>query len=223
MIYVTGDTHQNINIKKLTIDFFPEQKFMTKNDYVIICGDFGCVWNGSNSDKYWQRWFDNKNFTTLFVDGNHENFNLIKQYPISEWNGGKVQFITPSIIHLMRGEIYNIDGYSFFAMGGASSHDIEFRTENISWWKDELPNDQEYENAFKNLEKYNNKVDFIISHCCSDNVQNMINSNYVHDKLTNFFRIIDETVEFKKWFFGHYHIDKDFGKYRCLFEDVIKI
>lgn len=71
MIYVTGDTHQNINIKKLTIDFFPEQKFMTKNDYVIICGDFGCVWNGSNSDKYWQRWFDNKNFTTLFVDGNH--------------------------------------------------------------------------------------------------------------------------------------------------------
>lgn len=223
MIYVTGDTHQNINIKKLTIDFFPEQKFMTKNDYVIICGDFGCVWNGSNSDKYWQRWFDNKNFTTLFVDGNHENFNLIKQYPISEWNGGKVQFITPSIIHLMRGEIYNIDGYSFFAMGGASSHDIEFRTENISWWKDELPNDQEYENAFRNLEKYNNKVDFIISHCCSDNVQNMINSNYVHDKLTNFFRIIDETVEFKKWFFGHYHIDRDFGKYRCLFEDVIKI
>ena len=223
MIYVTGDTHQNINIKKLTIDFFPEQKFMTKNDYVIICGDFGCVWNGSNSDKYWQRWFDNKNFTTLFVDGNHENFNLVKQYPISEWNGGKVQFITPSIIHLMRGEIYNIDGYSFFAMGGASSHDIEFRTENISWWKDELPNDKEYENAFKNLEKHNNKVDFIISHCCSDNVQNMINSNYVHDKLTNFFRIIDETVEFKKWFFGHYHIDKDFGKYRCLFEDVIKI
>lgn len=223
MIYVTGDTHQNINIKKLTIDFFPEQKFMTKNDYVIICGDFGCVWNGSNSDKYWQRWFDNKNFTTLFVDGNHENFNLIKQYPISEWNGGKVQFITPSIIHLMRGEIYNINGYSFFAMGGASSHDIEFRTENVSWWKDELPNDQEYENAFKNLEKHNNKIDFIISHCCSDNVQNMINSNYVHDKLTNFFRIIDETVEFKKWFFGHYHIDKDFGKYRCLFEDVIKI
>ena len=223
MIYVTGDTHQNINIKKLTIDFFPEQKFMTKNDYVIICGDFGCVWNGSNSDKYWQRWFDNKNFTTLFVDGNHENFNLIKQYPISEWNGGKVQFITPSIIHLMRGEIYNIDGYSFFAMGGASSHDIEFRTENISWWKDELPNDKEYENAFKNLEKHNNKIDFIISHCCSDNVQNMINSNYVHDKLTNFFRIIDETVEFKKWFFGHYHIDRDFGKYRCLFEDVIKI
>lgn len=223
MIYVTGDTHQNINIKKLTIDFFPEQKFMTKNDYVIICGDFGCVWNGSNSDKYWQRWFDNKNFTTLYVDGNHENFNLIKQYPISEWNGGKVQFITPSIIHLMRGEIYNIDGYSFFAMGGASSHDIEFRTENISWWRDELPNDQEYENAFKNLEKHNNKVDFIISHCCSDNVQNMINSNYVHDKLTNFFRIIDETVEFKKWFFGHYHVDKDFGKYRCLFEDVIKI
>lgn len=223
MIYVTGDTHQNINIKKLTIDFFPEQKFMTKNDYVIICGDFGCVWNGSNSDKYWQRWFDNKNFTTLFVDGNHENFNLIKQYPVSEWNGGKVQFITPSIIHLMRGEIYNIDGCSFFAMGGASSHDIEFRTENISWWKDELPNDQEYENAFKNLEKHNNKIDFIISHCCSDNVQSMINSNYVHDKLTNFFRIIDETVEFKKWFFGHYHIDRDFGKYRCLFEDVIKI
>ena len=224
MIFITGDTHQSINISKLNTTFFPQQKNLTKNDYVIICGDFGCVWDDSNLDKYWQNWFSNKNFTTLFVDGNHENFNLLNKYPVSSWNGGKVHFISPSVIHLMRGQIFNINGINIFTMGGASSHDKEFRKENISWWKDEIPSDLEFQEAFSNLNKYNNKVDIIISHCCDDNTQNCINNYYEHDKLTNFFKIINESVDFKYWFFGHYHIDKFIdNKHRAVFNDVIPL
>ena len=70
MIYITGDTHIPIDIKKLNTKNFSEQKTLTKEDYVIICGDFGGVWNGKNEEKYWLNWLKNKNFTTLFIDGN---------------------------------------------------------------------------------------------------------------------------------------------------------
>ena len=39
-VYVTGDTHGDW-MNRLKTDSFPEQKEMTKDDYVIICGDFG--------------------------------------------------------------------------------------------------------------------------------------------------------------------------------------
>lgn len=75
MIFITGDCHSDLT--KFNTDNFPIQKKMTKNDYIIICGDFGCVWNylvESAYEKHWLDWLDKKNFTTLFVDGNHENF-----------------------------------------------------------------------------------------------------------------------------------------------------
>ena len=133
-IYITGDTHADF--KRFDTGSFPEQKDMNKDDYVIICGDFGGVW-GQVSDKdrklgkkepAGEEWnlnmLEKRSFTTLFVDGNHENYDRLREYPIEEWHGGLVHVIRPSVLHLMRGEIYDIDGYSFFAFGGARSHDI---------------------------------------------------------------------------------------------------
>ena len=42
MIYITGDTHSNF--LRFTEEKFPIQTEMTKDDYIIICGDFGGVW-----------------------------------------------------------------------------------------------------------------------------------------------------------------------------------
>ena len=78
MIYITGDTHSDFT--RFSTDKFPKQKEMTKNDYVIICGDFGGVWNyqeESTFEKHWLDWLNEKNFTTLFVDGNHENLHKV--------------------------------------------------------------------------------------------------------------------------------------------------
>lgn len=91
LIYITGDTHIPIDIDKLKTNSFPEQKDMTKEDFLIICGDFGGVWDNSPADNYWCKWLNNKNFTTLFVDGNHENFDLLNAYKIITWNGGKIK------------------------------------------------------------------------------------------------------------------------------------
>lgn len=100
MIYVTGDTHANIDISKLNIDKFPQQKDLTKNDYLIICGDFGLVWDGSRREMWWQDWLSDKNFTTLWVDGNHENFDILYEFPLIDKFGGKVREIAPDIYHL---------------------------------------------------------------------------------------------------------------------------
>ena len=161
----------------------------------------------------------------LLMVSNHENHDLLDSYPISEWNGGKVHFITPSIIHLMRGQIYEIGNKKFFTMGGAESHDKIFRKEGISWWSREMPSDEEYEEGLNNLDRVNNKVDYIISHCAPDQIQNQIAYWYEHDKLTNYLEIIRQTVDYKWWYFGHYHIDKDFVNYKatCLYQDVIEL
>ena len=167
-IYLTGDTHAKFN--RFTTDNFPEQKNLTKDDYVIICGDFGGVWNylgETNEEKYWLDWLNKKPFTTLFVDGNHENFERLNKYPRMKYHGGMVHRIRDSVLHLMRGYVFDFDGKKFFTFGGAKSHDIQdgildpkdyptlselvkvynirtrfgemLRIKGISWWKEELP------------------------------------------------------------------------------------
>jgi len=203
---------------------FPEQKKLTKNDYLIICGDFGGIWDNSPEEKYWIKWLTNKSFTTLFIDGNHENFDLLDQYKVSLWNGGKVHRITESVYHLMRGQVFNIDGIKIFTMGGASSHDKDTRVEFRSWWKQEIPNDEEYNEALANLDKTNWEVDLVISHCAPDSIQRELAYWYEHDKLTNFLEIISQDLTFKHWFIGHYHINQQINdKYFALYSDIKKL
>lgn len=223
-LYVCGDIHGGIDLHKLTTKMFPEGKALTKDDYVVICGDCGVVWDNSKSDFYLQDWFDDKPWTTLFVDGNHENHDALDDMPVEEWNGGKVHRISDSILHLMRGQVFEIDGRKLFTMGGASSHDKIYRKEGISWWAKELPSDDEYQEAAINLAKNDNCVDYIFTHCAPDRMQTRISHWYEKDKLTNFLQVIDDTVEYKKWFFGHYHIDAEYDKkFNALYDDVVRV
>ena len=250
MIYITGDCHRNF--ERFNMSVFPEQKEMTKDDFVIICGDFGGVWSEGEESKEETMlldWLDCKSFTTLFVDGNHENFDRLYAYPVEEWKGGKVHKIRPSVIHLMRGQVFEIDGKSIFTFGGASSHDIDggilepddpdykkkkkeldrgylpYRINHISWWKQELPSEEEMEEGRKNLAAYGNKVDFIITHCCSSSTQILLGGNkFTPDILTAYFEEIRQTTSFKKWFFGHYHDNRNvYSDEILIYEQIIRI
>lgn len=246
LFYITGDTHSDFS--RFTEENFPIQSEMTKDDYIIICGDFGGVWTfeeESRREKEALDWLNNKNFTTLFVDGNHENYTRLYNYPIEEWKGGKVHKIRDSVLHLMRGEIFDIDNKKIFAFGGAKSHDIQdgilnldeeekiyeyrkrgayFRIRDFSWWDLELPTNQEMENGIKNLEKINYKVDYIISHCCPTNVQALINPTYKRDILTDYLQQLSEKCIFKKWYFGHYHDYRQVNtQFTLLYEDIVPL
>lgn len=244
IIWITGDTHGDW-IHRVNMDSFPEQKEMTKDDYVIILGDFG-IWRDSPQQRWYLNWLEEKRFTTLFIDGNHENYDILDSYPVEEWHGGKVHFIKQSIIHLMRGQVFDIDGLKFFTFGGAASHDISdgvleiddprvkewrddpdkmYRINHISWWEREMPSQEEMDEGIKNLAEHNNKVDFILTHCTASSIAALLSHGlYKPDKLTDYLEEVRCNVDYRKNIFGHYHqnlavSDKDI----CLYEQIIRV
>ena len=251
MIYITGDTHGEFK-HRFNMENFPEQKDMTKDDYVIICGDFGGIWNvgtESKSEKYWLDWFEERPYTLLFVDGNHENFDRLNEYPVKMWHGGKVHEIRPHVLHLMRGQVFEIDEKKIFTFGGARSHDISggiletddpdfkekkkalkknytpFRTNHISWWEQELANEEEMREGKVNLSAHDFTVDFIVTHCCSSSTQVLLGgSMFEPDRETDYLEYIKNNVKYKKWFFGHYHDNRNiFDKEILIYEQMIRI
>lgn len=205
MIYITGDTHGEYNNFLNRIYRFP----ITGDNIVIVCGDFGFVWDDPRH-RYFLAKLTAEPFTIAFVDGNHEDFNLLNTYPVEEWNGGKVHRIAGNIVHLMRGQLFTIEGKTFFTMGGAYSIDKVLRKENVNWWAKELPDSDDYKTAGKTLEKCGYKVDFVITHTVPESVIHYI--GHVPDshdsELTGYFEWLYSRLDFKKWFAGHFHINR---------------
>jgi hypothetical protein len=228
-VYVTGDTHGDMDIRKLFPQNWKEGKELTKNDYLIIAGDFGLIWDVNESGALERQnlaWLSSKPWTTLFVDGNHENFDRINALPTKEMFGEKVGIVSDSIFHLMRGRIYNIDFNKIFVMGGAYSIDKIYRTEKISWWAEEVPSYQERSFALQMLELHNNKVDYIITHTGPSSILGIKAAMYGKlDEYTDFLaEYVNKVVDFKHWYFGHFHENARYGeKHTCLYNEIVKI
>lgn len=197
---------------------------MTKNDVVIIAGDFGGVWFGDSRDDETLDWLERLPFTLAFVCGNHENYDALERYPVAEWHGGKVHRVRPHVLHLMRGQVFELESYRFFTMGGAKSHDTNHRINHISWWRQELPSDEEYSEALQNLERYNWQVDYIITHCAPTSIALMGSRHNEADRLTDFLQEVRERAKYYYWLFGHYHDNKAVDeKHILLWEQIVQI
>lgn len=99
-----------------------------------------------------------------------------------------------------------------------------FRIRNFSWWKQEIPTENEMQNGLNNLQKANYDVDYVISHCAPTSVQLLLNSHFKSDVLTDYHQEIQNKLKFKKWFFGHYHIDKSVNsKFICNYNNIISV
>lgn len=74
-IFITGDTHGGCDrgLEKFSSKNFPEGKNLTKDDIIIVAGDFGLIWdppgNISRQEKYFIKWLSNKNWKTFFFFG----------------------------------------------------------------------------------------------------------------------------------------------------------
>lgn len=223
-IFITGDTHGDVDVHKLSRKCF-DYKGLTKDDYLIIAGDFGFIWYGNKKDDWWLKWVNSLPCTVLFCDGNHENFDALEKYPVEEWHGGKVHRIRDTIYHLIRGQVYDLYSLKFFVFGGASSHDKEYRKERVNWWPQEIPNSVEKQGAIENLDKNDWKVDYVITHCAPDKILDDLEIRYDgHDSVTEFLDTIDNRLEFRHWYFGHYHMDKKIDdKHTLIFDRIEKI
>lgn len=221
MLYVTGDTHGEEG--RFLYKDSAIEKNLTENDKIIICGDFGYIWNDSYKERQFLNLLADKPYQILWVDGNHENFDLINEYSVEEWCGGKVHIIrrdkegNPKIIHLMRGQVFEIEEKKIFTFGGASSIDKYIRAPHKSWWAQEMPSDYEMKEAIKNLERHDNKVDYIITHAAPEDTMNIFHPYHPEEKpLNNFLEWIREYIEYKHWYMGHLHRDEDLWRHQTI-------
>lgn len=225
-IFLTGDKHFPAEYKYLSFKHWPLGRELTRNDYVIILGDFGICWDNSKEENYWLNWFEDKPWTTLWIDGNHQNFPLLYNYPLDKWNEGWTHIMRPHIRHLVRGEIFDLNSQSFFCMGGAASIDKHLRKEGKSWWEEEIPTYCEFATAADNLRAHNMKVDYVLSHTTSNRTIQKFDKWYPQfDPVTNFLdKFIEEEIDYKINFFGHFHQDRTIdNKHVLLYDDIIEL
>lgn len=216
---IVGDTHGDLNFKV----FFKARKAGYKN--IFICGDFGYIWDGSEKENRRLDYLSSIGLNIYWIDGNHENFDLLEKYPVVNFNGGKAHKIRDNIYHLMRGEIFTFGDKKILAFGGANSTDKHLRKEGKSWWHQEVPSDLDKNNARKNLLKHNNKVDYIITHTAHTRALNDMNGNYRVDEVSDFLSEIYHTTEFDHWYFGHMHVNHTYveGKSTCIYKKVLNL
>lgn len=245
MLYLTGDTHGRWDRLR------HYDKILTEEDELLICGDFGLLWNGGRDFEMYKQLLSEFRYKILWIDGNHENFDMLNSYDVDTWRGGKVHHIVKDkIIHLCRGQVFDLCGIKTFTFGGGSSLDIEggvlsvddpeylakvrrnissglrYRVEHFTWWREEMPSDEEFKEGLDNLASVGNKVDMIVTHSSSNKVLDAVASHMgfkpERDKLTEYLSQLENTVEFKKWFCGHYHTDLEVdGKHRVLYHEAL--
>lgn len=212
MIYITGDIHGNIGQIKYVMD-----KINCKlNNTIIQLGDSGFNYYLDKKDKQLKDFIYNYDINWFVIRGNHDanpiyNKNVIKvnQYG----NYGYIEKDYPNIFYAVNGNIYNIEGNSFLVLGGAYSVDKWYRLEiGYKWFEDEQMTNEEMDNFLKNNK--NLKVDTILSHTCP--YENMprhlflsqIDQSTVDNNTEYFLSKVKNTVQYKNWFFGHFHANE---------------
>lgn len=239
--YVTGDIHGDHDIAKLSTKNWPEGAGLRADDRLMICGDFGLVWSDppEKSDAYWLDWLEDKPWgETLFCDGNHENHDLLDAMPVSEWHGGRVHRLPghESIIHLMRGEAYEVDGEAWWVFGGALSHDREWRVEGESWWAREAPSEEEMAHGLETLEAIDWAPGYVFTHeCPTPLIKETMRFGEFRDSgrsprgdyLSDYLAGVDGRLDkggLRKWYFGHWHHDRVMDrKHDLLYQQVVRL
>lgn len=226
MVFVTGDTHYPIDSAKL---FKNKHEFvrsrLTRKDYLIVLGDFGLFWTlGSQKNLAAIEKVQRLEYTLLFVDGNHENFDWLEKFPVIDKFGGKARCCGENIFHLMRGEIYTIEDRQFFVCGGAASVDKQFRYPHISWWPQEDISGPEERKAIETLDNANGRVDFILTHTCPESIiLPMLGVPYIQDTTSKFLETVKERLPSAPWYFGHWHTDKDWGRFHAMYNRILRV
>ena len=228
-VFVCGDVHGDLDIAKLNKFARGDGASLTKEDFVVVAGDMGIVWStdqNSVRELILRDRYEEYPWTTLFIDGNHENFHRLRTefYPRYESRvEGVVTPITEHVWHLQRGSMYNLHGHNVYCFGGGVSIDADRRTQGVTYWLEELPSFMEMKLGMDVLRKKGESVDYVITHCPPQSVMAQVfatlklhgGGEHPRSLLEKPFReYLDEVIRMtpnrKGWFFGHMHIDQDY-------------
>lgn len=217
MIYITGDTHREFyrlhDIEK------------NKNNMLIILGDTGINYYLDERDKMLKEQLNSYNIKLFCVQGNHEERpENISTYKEVDMFGGKV-FIEeeyPNLIFAKNGELYDIDNKKVLVIGGAYSVDKNYRIiYGYPWFKDEQLSKEEMDNI---LNKYRGQhIDIVLSHTCPLKYEPTevfikdIDQYHVDKSMEKFLDKIEQSIDYDKWYCGHYHTEKQIDKLEFMF------
>lgn len=221
--FLKGDIHGNL----FEIIDFINRFNLGKNDNIIILGDCGIAWRKDKKDldQNIKLWNECGNGVKLyFIDGNHENFNILNSLPI-ENNMGK---IADNIYHLRRGQVYEFENKKILVCGGADSIDKYRRIENFTWWKEETISQETIDDIPAG------HYDYVLTHCCPRSIfeknkiylstLQFLDENKINHNSEDMLEQLKNKITFDHWFFGHYHINRNLDeKFTCLFEDFMEV
>lgn len=221
-LFVTGDTHGGLDMSKLNSRHF-KCNDLTKEDILVIMGDAGFIWADSSQERFWQKFLNDKPWTTFCVLGNHENYDRVEQLPTTTFGGEECYQVSDSIYYAMTGKIYHLCGQDCLVMNGADSHDIfidgkRYRHPHTSWWEQEQITEKDVEIAKTNLSVYRGTVDYVFSHTGGTKICNFLGfKSTVSDLMLD--KVLNETI-YKQHYCGHYHVDKVTPDGIILYDDV---
>ncbi len=219
MIYITGDTHGDITRFKQFKAVFPKYRH-----HLLVCGDFGFVWDGSEQEKRRLAKLERLNCNILFVEGTHDNLDLLSNYPLEQFCGGKVRRIAKNVYWMQRGELYTIEDRTVFAMGGGESSDADERQEGVNWWRAELPSLAEIESARQTIAAAKDGVDIVVTHHNPRLELGLIDEQrQTVNALGVFLADVARNVRYRHWYFGMDHVDKTISpRMTAVFEKMIR-
>jgi DNA repair exonuclease SbcCD nuclease subunit len=222
-----------MSIGRLSHNNWPEGKNLSKEDHVIICGDFGLIFyprfgdqNKLIREQYWLKWLEEKPWTTVVVLGNHEAYpRIYSEFPLITYKGAKAYKVSDSIYIIKHGEVATIENKKFFFMGGATSVDKQYRTEGKTWWPEEEPSYEDWNNAYDNLEKNHFIVDYVFTHTCPDwIIRDHYKINTRIDPVAKHLTLLEKDLVYDEWHYGHMHDDDVcYERFYCHYENIERL
>ena len=233
-VYIRGDAHGDKLAYQYTIDQIENPK---EEDIIIVCGDasleygkyvmgsckkimskFPGTWlilRGNHDARYW------RGKTIQAVDGlvatdGWDFSNRFDEATLFQKKYPNIHYIDDV------GGIYDIDGHCCAFYPGAYSVDRGYRlVYGLPYEMEEQLTDLEFEALNKKTVEYADDIEFVFSHTCPMSIEPLIRYLFMNgldqskiDKTTEkwldvYYKHLKDGKNFKHWFFGHFHDDKE--------------
>lgn len=226
MIYITGDTHARFE----RVELFCKENNTSKDDILIILGDAGLNYYCNKKDSKLKEYVSSLPITVFSIHGNHEErpFN-IDSYKLVDFCGGKVWIEDefPNLLFAKDGEVYDFNGISTLVVGGAYSVDKFYRQMmGYMWFKDEQPSEEIKREVENKLNSVDWRIDCVLSHTTPVKYEPVewflsgVNQSTVDKSTELWLDTIENKLDYKKWYCGHYHGEKKIDKVEFMFNST---
>ncbi len=235
--FVMADTHALIakrDEERIRMERWAELAEPTEDDTLFQLGDHGLFWHKDMVTPMYKYVRDVLKCKVICINGNHENYDLIKKLPTIEIFGGLAYEVIPGRVWILeQGGLYHINGKTVFAYGGGLSVDKDRRVEGESWWPQEIPKSADLAWACNQLALRHWNVDLVLSHTAPVTMVQAIPGKLwipghfeakLEDPTCAHLEVFYQRLTWDRWFCGHFHIDfKANARFEFLWNKVVEL